>query len=156
MYIYICVFLTTIALFSSLFISIHHLFSKLLNYWILPSIISMVLFCINLSNLYLILSDKTPSDFIEVSLAFILSFSWWIFLFVYRLLLKKIVKTYTYDYDAAKIRNEAKYITKLELNRYKKRSKRQEKNRKKEIQKTNEAKLIKVNTNENTWDKLYD
>lgn len=155
MFIYITVFLTTLALFASLFVSVHNLFSKLIAYWILPTIISSVLLAANLPILVETLSQTPPDDTLKLVLFLTLSLSWYFLLVVYRALLKKTLISYTYEYDAAKVRNEAKYINKLELRRYKKRSKKEERIRKKEVKKKNESSLVH-HKNDDNWDKLYD
>ncbi len=155
MFNYICIFLSLIFLFTSLFILIKKFFSKLIVYWILPIFINIILFIYSFNNLILLLSNKPLKGQIELTLFLALSLFWIIFIFVYINLLKKVAKKHTYEYDSAKIRDEAKYINKLELRRYNKKKRKEERNRKRNVKKSNNDKLVKYDSN-NNWDNLYE
>lgn len=116
--------LSLLFVFLSLLTSMRFILSREGNYWIIPSLISIILFLIDLDTLIRVLGGEEFDvlSFRSISL-FLIAVLWYMMIITFHYALRYKVKANRFRSDGMKNRKEAEYLEKVERRKIKKEEK---------------------------------
>lgn len=121
MFVYVFPITALLLSFMALLSSVRFLFSRQGGYWILPTLISIVLCFYNLNNL-LVIGEAGFANYVPTvisTLPTVLSFLWYIMVIVFHYALKLAIPENKYLNDSIKNKKESVYLEKFESRRNK-------------------------------------